>query len=153
MNQTLLEEEIPRSYTSSVDRPFEPVGIRWNHEQEQLNRRPAEERRLTDEEVQELIRNPTIKPGGERIKKLTKEANEKREKEFEDVKIYNLSMKEIGERTTTTVHKVLDDMLMYDPADGMAGFLHIFTKEDRLMYMGILMIAFTIIIMLIKTSD
>ena len=52
----------------------------------------------------------------------------------EEVKIYNLSVKEIAHRTSDTVHNIMDDVLTYNTSDGFRGFLHIFTRSDRLMY-------------------
>ena len=46
----------------------------------------------------------------------------------------------------------MDDILDYNPDDGVRGFVHIFTQSDRLMYIGILVIVFTIVLLLIKAS-
>lgn len=143
------DSSIPSSFTSSVDRPFDPVGVRWLHEQDQIAGRNNE--RLTDEQVKELIENPKITKST-RLTDMTATENALREKEFQEVKIYNLSIKEIAHRTSDTVHEIMDDMLEYNTNDGVRGFIHIFTQSDRLMYMGIIVIAFTIILLLIKTS-
>jgi len=151
MSQIIEEDTIPRSFTPSVDRPFEPIGIRQRHLQR--FKPDDQDERLTDEQLIALTKNPIIQLTDERIKKLTEEANKKRIQEVEDVKIYNLSIKEVGVRTSKVVHSIIDDMLMYNTEDGVKGFLHIFIKEDRLMYVGIVLITFTILLMLIKTSD
>lgn len=144
------DSSIPSSFTPSVDRPFDPIGVRWLHEQEMQAGRNNE--RLTDEQVKQLIENPEITKST-RLQDLTNEENKRREMENEEIKIYNLTVKDIAYRTSDTVHNVMDDMLDYNPDDGVRGFVHIFTKSDRLMYMGILVVVFTIILLLIKTSD
>jgi chromatin segregation and condensation protein Rec8/ScpA/Scc1 (kleisin family) len=144
------DTSIPNSFTNSVDRPFDPIGVRWLHEQEMQSGRNNE--RLSDEQVKALIENPEITQST-RLEDLTSEENARREREAEEIKIYNLSIKDIAHRTSDTVHDIMDDMLTYNNDDGWRGFLHIFTKSDRLMYIGILIIIFTVLLLLIKTSD
>lgn len=144
------DTSIPSSFTPSVDRPFDPVGVRWMHEQEMQAGRNNE--RLSDEQVKQLIENPQITQST-RLRDLTDDENQRRMNETEEVKIYNLSMKDLAHRTSNTVHNIMDDVLDYNPDDGVRGFVHIFTRSDRLMYMGILVVVFTIILLLIKTSD
>lgn len=144
------DTSIPNSFTASVDRPFDPIGVRWMHEQEMQAGRNNE--RLSDEQVKQLIENPEITKST-RLRDLTDEENRRRTQESDEVKIYNLSVKDIAYRTSNTVHDVMDDVLDYNPDDGVRGFVHIFTRSDRLMYIGILVIVFTIILLLIKTSD
>lgn len=152
MNVSPIIEDtsIPSSFTPSVDRPFDPVGVRWMHEQEMQAGRNNE--RLSDEQVKQLIENPEITKST-RLQDLTDEENKRRQQETEEIKIYNLSVKDIAQRTSTTVHDIMDDVLDYNPDDGVRGFIHIFTRSDRLMYIGILTILLTIVLLLIKTSD
>ena len=150
VNPIIEDTSIPSSFTPSVDRPFDPVGVRWMHEQDMNAGRNNE--RLTDEQVQELIKNPEITKST-RLKDLTDAENIRRIKEQEEIKIYNMTVKDIAYRTSDTVHNVMDDMLDFNPNDGVRGFLHIFTRSDRLMYMGILLVIFTVILLLIKTTD
>lgn len=145
----IQDTSIPSSFTTSVDRPFDPVGVRWLHEQDQIAGRNNE--RLSDEQVKALIKDPMITQST-RLKDLTDEENKRREQEFQQVKIYNLSVKDIAYRTSDTVHDIMDDVLGFNPDDGARGFIHIFTKSDRLMYIGIIVIIFTIILLLIKTT-
>lgn len=144
------DSSIPSSFTPSVDRPFDPVGVRWMHEQEMLAGRNNE--RLSDEQIKALIENPTITKST-RLRDLTEEENKRRMEEQESVKVYNLSVKDLAFRTSDTVHAVMDDMLDFNPDDGVRGFIDIFTRSDRLMYIGILVCIFTIILLLIKTTD
>mgnify|MGYP000170973917 CR=1 FL=1 len=144
------DTSIPSSFTPSVDRPFDPVGVRWLHEQEMQAGRNNE--RLSSEQIKQLIENPTITENT-RLRDLTDEENRRRELESDEIKIYNLSVKDIAHRTGDTVHNIMDDMLDFNPDDGVRGFIHIFTRSDRLMYIGILVIIFTVILLLIKTTD
>lgn len=151
MSQSVtVQDDIPSSFTASVDRPFEPIGVR--ELTTQLFDRNNQ--RLTDEQIQEIITNPQPpNDPDERIKRLSAEANAESQAEFQEEKIYNLSFREIANRTTNTVHNILDDLVNFNPADGVRGFIHIFTISDRLMYVGIIVIAFTLLIMLLKSGE
>lgn len=147
---TVDNDGIPTSFTASVDRPFEPIGVR--ELTTQLYDRNNQ--RLTDEQVQELINNPqTQVDPNRRLKQLTEDANVESQAEFEEEKIYNLSFRELARRTTNTVHDMLDDLVNFDPRDGIRGFIQIFIQSDRLMYIGILVIVFTILAMLFRSGD
>jgi hypothetical protein len=143
-------DSIPSSFTASVDRPFEPVSVR------ELSSQTFDRnnQRLSDEQVQNLINNPQMQPDPEeRVKRLSAEANAEAVAEFEEEKIYNLSMKELAQRTTTTVHDILDDLVNFNPRDGVRGFIQIFVQSDRLMYIGIIVIVFALLVMLMKSGD
>lgn len=150
VSPVISDSSIPSSFTTSVDRPFDPIGVRWMHEQEMQAGRSNE--RLSDEQVKELIKNPQISENT-RLQELTNSENQKRSLESEGIKIYNMSVKDIAHRTSNTVHSILDDILDYDSRDGMRGMIDIFTRSDRLIYVGIIVILFTIILLLIKTTD
>lgn len=141
---------IPKSFTPSVDRPFEPVGVRDLNAQ--LFNRNNE--RLSDAQVQQLITNPPAKPDpNARVNELSAQENARLQREFESEKVYNLSLAQLAKRTTSTVHDIMDDIVNFNPSDGIRGFLQIFTQSDRLMYIGIIVIALTMLIMLFKTKD
>lgn len=144
------DTSIPSSFTPSVDRPFDPIGVRTlNLDKMQAGRNNE---RLSDEQIKALIENPMITQST-RLKDLTDDENKRRMEENEQIKIYNMSVKDIAHRTSNTVHSIMDDMLDYNPDDGVRGFIHIFTQSDRLIYVGILVVVFTIILLLIKTTD
>ena len=145
-----VSEDIPKSFTASVDRPFEPIGVR--ELTTQLYDR--NNKRLTDEQVQALIDNPQPpKDPNQRIKTMSDKANVEALAEFEEEKVYNLSLRELARRTTNTVHDILDDLVNFNPADGVRGFIQIFIQSDRLIYIGGLIIIFTLLVMLMKTGD
>ncbi len=144
------DSSIPSSFTPSVDRPFEPIGVRTSNLDEIQAGRSNE--RLTDEQVKALIANPQLTQST-RLQDLSRSANAARAAEDEEIKIYNLSVKDIAYRTSDTVHNIMDDVLDYNTQDGVQGMLTIFTRGDRLIYIGILVIVFTIIMLLIKTTD
>ncbi len=148
-NQT-IQSDIPKSFTASVDRPFDPVGIR--DLTTQLFDRNNQH--LSDEQVQEVIKNPQppADPNA-RIKQFSQDANTAANAEFEQEKIYNLSLKQLANRTTTTVHDILDDLVNFNPSDGARGFIQIFAQSDRLVYLGLIIITFTMLIMLLKSGD
>lgn len=147
VSQTVQEESIPSSFTTSVDRPFEPVGVR--DLTEQLYDRNNE--RLTDEQIQSMLNNPQPAPNpNARIDRMTREANAELSAEFESEKIYNLSVSEVAKRTTKAVHDILDDVVTFNVADGPRGFIQIFIQSDRLMYVGIIVIVITMLLMLLK---
>ena len=149
MSPIIEDTSIPNSFTPSVERPFEQIGVRSALDEEHSFGRNNE--RLTDEQVKALIENPQITQST-RPQDMTTKENQKRQQENQEIKIYNLSVKQIAYRTSDTVHDIMDDMLQYNTEDGMRGFVHIFTKSDRLMYIGIIIIIFTIILLLIKTT-
>jgi hypothetical protein len=142
--------EIPQSFTASVERPFEPIGVRTLVSQ--LYDRNNQ--RLTDAQVAEMQINPqpTINPNA-RLEKFNEEANAQLAAESENQKVYNLSYRDVAARTTSTVHDILDDLVKFNPADGIRGFLHIFIQSDRLVYVGIIIIIVTLAIMLFRSSD
>lgn len=150
MNATIESTDIPSSFTPSVERPFEPIGTRWANLDDNTGFSGNE--RLNDEQLKQIIDNPQITVSN-RLERLTNEANQARIREMEEEKIYNMSVKDLAFRTSDTVHNILDDMISYNSDDGMRGFLHIFTRSDRLIYVGIIIIVFTILLLLIKTTD
>ena len=146
----MSENGIPTSFTASVDRPFEPIGVR--ELTQELTGRNNE--RLTEEQVRELITNPPQRRNpNERIERLTNEANAEIAAEFEQEKIYNLSLRDLAARFTNTMHDILDDLVNFDIRDGARGFIQIFIQSDRLMYVGMLIIVLTILLMLFKVGD
>ena len=146
-NNIIGDSDIPSSYTTSPDRPFEMLGVRDQY----LKLYDVPNKRLTDDEVKQLADEPLLKPDDSRIDNMTKEANAKLEKDFEERKLYNLSIKQIGYRVSDSWHDMIDDALHFDYRDGARGFLEIFLKEDRLIYLGITLMIFTIVALLIRS--
>ena len=146
----IISESIPTSFTASVDRPFEMEGVRWAHENEMKMSRGNE--RLSQEQLKELIENPQITEST-RLERLTKQANKEFAQSLQEEKIYNMSLKDLTFRTSDTIHNVIDDLVEFNSDDGVRGFIHIFTKSDRLIYVGIIVIVLTILLLLIKTTD
>lgn len=147
---TTVQEPIPKSFTASVDRPFDPVGIR--DLTTQLYDRNNQH--LTDEQVQQVLKNPQPAPDpNARVKALSKQANDEAGAEFEQEKIYNLSIAQLASRTTTTVHDILDDLVNFNVQDGVRGFIQIFVQSDRMVYVGFIILAFTLLVLLLKSGD
>ena len=148
MNATVgRSDEIPKSFTDSPDRPFEMVGVRDQYIKE--FDRPNE--RLTDKQVQELAKQPQFNKSTERIDNLSNIANTNSRQVFEERKLYNLSLKQIGFRISDTWHGVIDDLLHMNARDGFRGFLDVFVREDRLIYLGITLMVFSISALLIRS--
>lgn len=145
-----MTDDVPRSFTASIDRPFDPVSVRLLTTQlfDRNNQR------LSEAQVQELTLNPPPAPNrDERIKKLSDEANAAAANTYESEKLYNMSVRDIGARLANTVHNILDDLVNYNTADGVEGFISIFTKSDRLMFVGIVVILITLAAILFRSGD
>jgi hypothetical protein len=145
-----MTDEIPRSFTASVDRPFDPVSVRLLTSQlfDRNNQR------LSEAQVQELTLNPPPAPNrDERINKLSDEANAAAINANEGQKLYNMNLRELGARIANTIHNILDDLVNFNTADGFEGFISIFTKDDRLMFVGMVVILITLAAILFRSGD
>lgn len=140
-----VNQDIPTTYGQSVDRLFDPIAIREIYD-EPYNK---DTKRLTDSEIKDLIRNPTIRKST-RLPELNKIANKESEELSESDKFYNLSLKQIAFKISDTVNNVIDDLLDYDISSGISGFVEIFSKEDRLIYIGIIIMIFSFCVLLMK---
>lgn len=141
---------IPTSFTASVDRPFDPIGVR-DLDAQLFDRN---NQRLTDAQVEELTSNPPAQVSSQtRLDTLNADANAVSNTQYERQKIYNMGFREIAVRLTNTIHDILDDLVNFNRADGIRGLLQIFTQSDRLMYIGIIVIIITIGIMFFRTGD
>lgn len=145
-----MTDDVPKSFTASVDRPFDPVSVRLLTSQlfDRNNQR------LSDAQVQEMVLNPPPAPNrDERINKMSAEANAAAANTYESEKLYNMTVRDIGARLANTVHNILDDLVNYNTADGVEGFISIFTKSDRLMFVGIVVILITLAAILFRSGD
>lgn len=150
MNLSVGEQDIPKSFTASVDRPFDPIGKRdiYNAQFSRNNQR------LTDEQVRQLQDQAPVENTNEsRIDRLSREANQEAMVDFEKMKFYNMSLKDIAYRTSDVVQEIMDDILTFDIRDGVRGMLDVFIKEDRLVYLGLIIIVVGIVIALVRTTD
>lgn len=133
---TTDNNEIPSSFSTSVDRPFDPIGVRDVFEE--VPGRVNE--RLTDAQIRDMINNPPPQADGEaRLRTATERENQRREAEQDEQRVYNMSVKQLASRTAQTVFDILDDTVNFEWRDGPRGVLRIFTSGDRLMYIGILL--------------
>jgi len=67
-----------------------------------------------------------------KLKKLSEKENEKIEEEIYNKKYLNLNLQDLYQNFMQTMIDILDDFMKKKP------LLEIFTKEDRLFYLGIL---------------
>ena len=147
MNVTVTNNEVPKSFTSSPDRPFDMVGVRDQY----LKLFDRNNANLTQEQVQEMANQPLFKKNTERLDTLSEEANQKRKQEYKEQKFYKMSLQDLAYRVSDTWHDILDDLLLFDKNDGIRGFLDIFIASDRLVYIGITLFVFTILVLMIRT--
>ena len=147
MNVTVAETEIPKSFTASTDRPFDMVGKRDQY----LKLFDRNNERLTEEQVVELANEPHFKKSTERLAKLSDVANSKRRQEYEHQKFYKMSLQNLAFRVSDSWHDILDDLLYFDTNDGVRGFVNIFTVSDRLVYIGLTLFIFTILVLMIRS--
>jgi hypothetical protein len=146
-NVTVADNDIPKSYTASPDRPFEMVGVRDQY----LKLFDRNNATLTDEQVKELANQPLFKKDTSRLSTLSEEANAKRKQEYEEQKFYKMSLQDLSYRVSDSWHDILDDILLFDKNDGIRGFLDIFIASDRLVYIGITLFVFTILVLMIRS--
>lgn len=147
MNITVGDQDIPKSFTTSPDRPFEMVGVRDQY----LQLFDKNNERLTDEQVVELANKPHFTPDNSRIRSMSSEANEQRKQEYEQQKFYKMSLQDLTYRVSDSWSDILDDILYFDTNDGVRGFIQIFLNGDRLVYIGITLFIFTILVLMIRS--
>lgn len=112
--------------------------------------------RLSDVEIQSLIENPLINAPYKEFEKLRRlEEIAKLEKEIEESEsgIFNLSIQEICTNIADTFIGILLDLFSYSKElknyDIMSHIFSAFTKKNRLIYIGIVIIITVLISKLI----
>jgi hypothetical protein len=80
--------------------------------------------------------------------------NTENEKIVENKKIYNLSLNDLFKNTSVTLSSLLNDLVIFYNQDNktLNEFILIFTKQQRLIYLGILIILFAFSLWLIDVS-
>ena len=136
-------KEISNRYESTIGPPFKPISIRqiWDPLDPIENMR---EKRLSDKEIQELTDNPLLKKST-RLEDMSTKANQKAEQYQDSQKIYNMNIKSILASTSDSVISLINDLLNYKPSYGLQELINIFSKENRLIYLGILIVIFSLI--------
>ena len=150
-NLTISNYEVPRNYGRNIGPPFKPIEVRNIHDDLHESYR-RKNKRLTDTEIKELVLNPNL-PKSTRLKDLSQTANEKTTARFHKEKFYNMSFTQIANKISNTVSDVLNDLLKYKLSQGFDDFVQIFGSEDRLIYLGMIIVVFSLIVMLIRTTD
>lgn len=81
-------------------------------------------------------------------------ANMENEKIVENKKIFNLSLNDLFKNTSVTLSDLLNDLVIYYNQDHktLNEFILIFTKEQRLIYLGLLIVLFAFSLWLIDIS-
>ena len=80
--------------------------------------------------------------------------NMENEKIVENKKIFNLSLKDLFKNTSVTLSDLLNDLVIYYNQDNktLNEFILIFTKEQRLIYLGLLIVLLAFSLWLIDIS-
>ena len=80
--------------------------------------------------------------------------NMENEKIVENKKIFNLSLKDLFKNTSVTLSDLLNDLVIYYNQEHktLNEFILIFTKQQRLIYLGLLFILFAFSLWLIDVS-
>jgi len=144
--------EIPRSFDQYIGPPFKPIHIRELYDKLQT---PNKKRRLTDSEVQAIVQNPNkLLPQLNRLNVLSDDANNKLQEKAIIERFYNMNFQQIAENIVKTVANVIDDIITFEWSDeGLEGLIEIFVKDDRLIYLGMVVMIFSILVMLIRETD
>lgn len=127
------------SYGSTIGPSFKPIGIREIWDEQEIR-----EKRLNDEEIQELINDPLIKKST-RLQELSKKINE-------DVIAKVPNMIPISD-TANSIIDIINDLLDFNPNSGLHEFMNIFINDNRLIHIGLVIVLFTIIIWAIRFID
>lgn len=135
-------------YGSAIGPPFKPTPIREIWDPDPVNR----EKRLSETEMRDFIDNP-LSPKSNRLNELNYDANKESQELHQSQQIQNMSLQSIVEKIRVTLVNIIDDLLEYEMSEGVDEMMYIFTKEDRLMYVGITVAIFSFIVLLIRLSD
>ena len=139
----------PPSYDNVFGNQFHEIRVRDDY-LDDLKQYRSQEERLTEDQLDEL---PPLEKS-QRLERLVKRAHDAQEKEYEKRKIYNMSLLQIYRKTGRVTTNILDDLLN-SPESLLLHpkrLVSIFTKGDRLIYVGIVTMLFTILFILIGTS-
>lgn len=82
-----------------------------------------------------------------RLQELTKEVNAERNKDYEKMKLYNMSIKEIFINIGITLQDIINELMLFRTTN-FKELILVFTKESRIMYIGIFLIICAFIIFL-----
>ena len=84
-----------------------------------------------------------------------KNINERQIVEKKLKRVYNLSIVEITEKVLTTITNIVSDLIEWSNSKkrDLNGFIDIFIKSDRLVYIGILSLVIAVILFLISSTS
>ena len=104
---------------------------------------------LTDAEINDLIGNASARPLAPetRLQELSKIANTQTQSSQTGRRIYNLSIFQIIQNIAMTYVNILNESLVFWQQPSIMG---IFTREDRLIYIGISILIISILLLFIK---
>lgn len=85
------------------------------------------------------------------LDEMTNDTNENSKELANSKYFFNLSIGSIATNTSKTVNGIINDLFNIGSLNH--SFIQIFIKEDRLIYIGILMVIITLLIILIRMAD
>lgn len=147
------QNEIPSTYTDKIGPPLKPIHVREIYDK--INN-PNRGKRISELEVSQLVADPnSLLPGSKtnRLKELSDDANIKAKAENIKEKFYNITLSELGNNIVNTVVDIIDELWDYDWHTGLEGFIQIFVKKDRLIYLGMIVMFFSFLILMIRAVD
>jgi hypothetical protein len=112
-------------------------------------KRYNEERRLTSDEILEVIQEARDRPHFQnfrRLQELAREANQKEEEQRKKTNILNLSIIDFFWNMSDRMNQIIDDIANFK---NQKSLYHIFIKDDRLIYLGTLIVIISFLILLI----
>lgn len=94
--------------------------------------------KITDEEIRALVKQAVNRGDAprKRLEKLSLDATIKNAVDTERRKFFNLSLYDLAYNLSDRMNSIVDDLLTLDK---QPNFLSIFTRGDRLVYIGLLM--------------
>lgn len=91
--------------------------------------------------------------GNKRLKNMSKLENDYNDSLLEKSKLYNLSLKNFSTKIGYSLIEIINDLLSYINGNYNKDFLEIFTKEDRLITIGILCVVISVFYIFFKNIE
>ena len=92
-----------------------------------------------------------------KLYEMSKIENDKQKQDFKNERFYNLSFSQLGTNLSITFMELLNEFVVYMNKDyesrNINDLFIIFTKEDRLIYIGIILIMASIMLYFISISS
>ena len=89
-----------------------------------------------------------------KLYQISNDENKKRKKEYDNKKFYNLSFSQLGTNLSVTFMDMLNEFTVYtkDEDQDINDLFIIFTKDSRLIYIGLILILISILLYFVDIS-